>query len=119
MDESRSIDDIELGIQTFLCMAKDAEEAKKISQYTIESYFRGPEFDRPDPNDPSKTMRQVRMDGVLRSSLVGSPQDVVNKIRAYADVGVDFFDIRMVNLSLEEISRMMELFSKEVMPAFN
>lgn len=117
--EGRSLEDIEVGVQTFLCMMEDGEDAKRRSKYTIQSYFSGPEFDGPDPNDPSKTKRDVRMQGTLKSSLVGSPTQVIEKIGAYSDAGVRFFDIRLVNSTVEDILLMLRLFSRDVMPSFS
>jgi len=118
-EHGRDPEELEIGAQTFLCMSGDGEEARRMSHRTIESYFDAPQFDVRDLNDPSKTVREVLMEGVVKSALVGSPDDVIEKIQSYISTGVSFFDIRLVHKSVEEALLMMERFSADVAPSFN
>ena len=115
----RNPDDLEVGAQTFLCLLDNKEEAHSLSRYTIESFFHGPEFGGPDPSDPSKSVRDVLMSRVLKSALVGTTDDVIQKIDDYVKAGVHFFDIRQVNRSVDEIFGMMKTFAADVMPSFS
>jgi alkanesulfonate monooxygenase SsuD/methylene tetrahydromethanopterin reductase-like flavin-dependent oxidoreductase (luciferase family) len=117
--KGRNPDDLEIGVQTFICMMKDSQEAGKRSRRSIEGFFHGPEFDRPDPKNPTRTLREAKMEGTLKSALVGSPGQVIKQIEAYAAEGVRFFDMRQVNKSTDDIIDMMRLFSTEVMPSFS
>ena len=115
----RNPDELEVGAQTFLCLMKNKDEAHQLSKYTIESFFHGPEFSGPDSSDPSRSVRDVLMSRVLKSALVGSTDDVIEKIGDYVKAGVGFFDIRQVNRSVDDVLKMMELFASDVMPSFN
>jgi len=115
----RNPDDLEIGAQTFLCLMKDKEEAQRLSHYTIESFFHGPEFSGPDASDPSRSVRDVLMSRVSQSALVGSVDDVIEKVDDYVKAGVGFFDVRQVHRSVDDILKMMKLFASEVMPSFS
>ncbi len=115
---NRNPDELEIGAQTFLCMSKSKEEAEKLSHYTIESFFQGPEFGGPDQSDPKKTVRQVLMQRVQNSALVGSSVDVINKIENFMQAGVGFFDMRQVNRSLDDVLKMIKAFASEIIPSF-
>ena len=110
---------LEVGTQTFMCLMKDGDEARRRSHYTIESFFSGKEFDNPDRNNPDKTVRDVMTAGSLKGALVGSPDQVIKKIEEYTTEGVEFFDIRQINRTIEDVLDMITLFAKEVMPSFN
>jgi alkanesulfonate monooxygenase SsuD/methylene tetrahydromethanopterin reductase-like flavin-dependent oxidoreductase (luciferase family) len=115
----RSIEELEVGTQTFMCVQRDGEEAKRKSRHTIESFFKGHEFEMPDPSNPGKTMKETLAEGSLRAAFVGSPTQVANRIEEYLKEGCTFFDIRQINDSTESVVEMMTLFAKEVMPSFN
>jgi len=54
-----------------------------------------------------------------RNLMFGTPDEVIAKLRAYADLGVDHFTYyASLGLDMKQQKRSMELFVKEVMPAF-
>ena len=54
-----------------------------------------------------------------RNLMFGTPDEVIAKLRAYEELGVDHFTYYgSLGLGMEEQKRSMELFVKEVMPAF-
>ena len=54
-----------------------------------------------------------------RNLMFGTPDEVITKLRAYAELGVDHFTYyASLGLGMKEQKRSMELFVKEVMPAF-
>ena len=54
-----------------------------------------------------------------RNLMFGTPDEVIAKLRAYAELGVDHFTYyASLGLGMKEQKRSMELFVKEVMPAF-
>ena len=51
--------------------------------------------------------------------MIGTPEEVVNRLRSYEELGVDEFSFWCDNsLPHEEKKRSLELFIKEVVPAF-
>jgi alkanesulfonate monooxygenase SsuD/methylene tetrahydromethanopterin reductase-like flavin-dependent oxidoreductase (luciferase family) len=51
--------------------------------------------------------------------MFGTPDEVIAKLRPYADLGVDEFTYyASLGLGLKEQKRSLELFCKEVIPAF-
>jgi alkanesulfonate monooxygenase SsuD/methylene tetrahydromethanopterin reductase-like flavin-dependent oxidoreductase (luciferase family) len=115
----RSMSQLQVGTQTFMCLMKDGEAAREKSRRTIESFFSGTEWDRPDPNNPARPVREAQMAGTVEGALVGSPNEVIKKVEKFNEVGVNFFDIRLVNDSVDTVIEMLRLFSREVMPSFN
>ena len=54
-----------------------------------------------------------------RNLMFGTPDEVIAKLRAYAELGVDHFTYyASLGLGMNEQKRSMQLFVKEVMPAF-
>jgi alkanesulfonate monooxygenase SsuD/methylene tetrahydromethanopterin reductase-like flavin-dependent oxidoreductase (luciferase family) len=110
-------DEIELGTQTFMCLMKNREEAMARSRYTVERFFHGPEWRRSNSDNNDEWNRAV--EDRIGNALIGSPDDVIEKIQKYTNAGISFFDIRQVNQSLDDVLEMMKLFATEVMPSFN
>jgi len=52
------------------------------------------------------------------SALVGTPAMLIARLRENARVGVEFVGLGLVGISLPDLLERMELFSREVMPAF-
>ena len=117
--EGRNMDEIEIGINTFMSLRLDDQEAKRISSHSLESFFLDSLFDRQDANNPLKTRREVLTEGLATSSLVGSPHEVIKRIEKYVSLGISFFDIVLIDKSIEDVLRMMKLFASDVMPSFN
>lgn len=115
----RDINEIEVGGQNFLCLMKDGNEARKRSQYTIECFFHGPEFDVPDPNNPGKTSREVMMTRTVNGAFVGSPDEVIKKADEYAANGVRFIEMRLMARTVSDATGMLDLFATQVMPSFS
>jgi len=60
------------------------------------------------------------LDSLHENLLVGTPDQVVDKLRTYEALGVDsFIYYASMGLGLEEQKRSMELFISDVMPAFS
>ena len=62
-----------------------------------------------------------RFDELVRNTLlIGSPDDLVERIRAYADLGFDHLIFRpwWLGMPAEAAKRSLSLFAREVMPAF-
>lgn len=113
------ISDLEIGIQTFMCLMKDGGEAEIRSKKTISNFYFEAEYDKPDPKNPDRTIREAMIESSLRGALVGSSAQVVRRIEEYAQNGTKFFDIRLVNRSLDDVVQMMTLFANDVMTTFS
>ena len=62
-----------------------------------------------------------RFDELVRNTLlIGSPDDLIERIRAYADLGFDHLIFRpwWLGMPAEAAKRSLSLFAREVMPAF-
>lgn len=51
-------------------------------------------------------------------SLVGSPQEIANKIEEYSLAGVNYYEMKFIYQSLDHFQEQLELFSKEILPNF-
>ncbi len=113
-----SSDRYELGAQTFMCLMDDGDKARKMTEYTVHSFFQGPEFNRPDPSNVGRSTLETKSQGMVESSFVGSPSEVCGRIERYVEAGSRFFDMRQLNRNVEDIHAMMKLFATDVMPSF-
>lgn len=52
-------------------------------------------------------------------SLVGTPQEINEKIRKYGESGVNYYEMKFIYQSLDHFRKQLELFSKEVIPKFS
>lgn len=52
-------------------------------------------------------------------SLVGTPEQVKEKIRKYEAAGVNYYEMKFIYQSLDHFKEQLELFSKEVIPSFS
>lgn len=55
----------------------------------------------------------------LRRSLIGSPRDIVQKLKLFQQAGVDLTELKFVYSSIPQLMEMMKLFASEVLPAFD
>lgn len=56
-------------------------------------------------------------DALFGSTITGSPADVVGRMRAYMELGVSAFDLKLLPVALEPTLATMELIAAEVAPA--
>jgi len=54
----------------------------------------------------------------LRRSLIGSPKNLIDKLKLYAEAGVDISELKFVYSDIPALLEMMELFATEVLPSF-
>jgi probable F420-dependent oxidoreductase len=60
----------------------------------------------------------VSVDVGIERSLVGSPRDLVQKLEQYSSAGVDITELKFVYSEISALLKMMDLFSREVLPSF-
>lgn len=92
-----------IGHQNFLCMRKDGVKARRSVKYTIEAFYHG---------------EQERIERTYKNALIGTPDDVINKLQGLSEVGVNVVDLRINAAGLDDALQMIKLFAKEVMPSF-
>jgi alkanesulfonate monooxygenase SsuD/methylene tetrahydromethanopterin reductase-like flavin-dependent oxidoreductase (luciferase family) len=51
-------------------------------------------------------------------SLIGSPEEIRRRVKAYSDAGVSHFEIKFIYPTLARHSEMLQLFAREVLAAF-
>ena len=101
----RDPEKIHLGIEVYGCIDEDPAKARQdgfgtlaIGQSTFERF--------------------MSVEQLAEVSLIGSPEEIRRRVKAYSDAGVSHFEIKFIYPSLERHSEMLELFAREVMAAF-
>jgi probable F420-dependent oxidoreductase len=101
----RDPDAIHLGIEVYGCIDEDAAKARKdgfgtlaIGQSTFERF--------------------MSVEQLAEVSLIGSPEEIRRRVKAYSEAGVSHFEIKFIYPSLERHSQMLRLFAREILPAF-
>ena len=81
---------------------------------TKDEKIKGGEYDTSQavPDEPD-------LEVMFQNTLMGSPATVLAKLRPYEELGVDMISVwQEFGMPHEEVMRSMELFAREVMPAF-
>lgn len=52
-------------------------------------------------------------------TLLGSPAEIVKKVEAYSEAGVNMFELKFIYKDLDSLSAQLKLFAEEVMPSFH
>src|SRR5690242_18390683 len=101
----RDPEKIHLGIEVYGCIDEDPEKARRdgfgtlaIGQSTFERF--------------------MSVEQLAEVSLIGSPEEIRRRVRAYREAGVSHFEIKFIYPSLERHSEMLQLFAREVLAAF-
>ncbi len=100
----RNGDAIHLGIEVYVSIDKDSSMAKKNAIGTFQA-SRG------------TYEREMTLEYLESVSLIGSPEEIREKIHAYAHSGVSHFEIKFIYPTIERMLDMMALFSEEVLPS--
>ena len=101
----RSPDAIHLGIEVYGCIDEDSKKARENGLGTLAI-------------GRSTFERLMTVDQLAQVSLIGSPEEIRRTVKAYADAGVSHFEIKFIYPTLQRHSRMLQLFAREVLPAF-
>jgi alkanesulfonate monooxygenase SsuD/methylene tetrahydromethanopterin reductase-like flavin-dependent oxidoreductase (luciferase family) len=73
----------------------------------------------PSPESKFEGRPEFEPESLHRTAMIGTPDQVIERLRAYQQLGIDEFSFWCDNsLSHEEKRRSLELFIKEVIPAF-
>ncbi len=93
---------IHLGIEVYASIDEDSSKAKTNALGTFQA-------------SRSTYERQMTLEYLESVSLVGSPGEIRERVRAYADAGVSHFEIKLIYPTMDRHLEMMELFAKEVL----
>jgi probable F420-dependent oxidoreductase len=91
--------DVICGLETFILIRDDAEEAMRDAASTLVYWYKDIEKGK-DCN------------------LVGTPAMVIEQMRGYVEIGVTHFELKFIAKSLEDQLGMMRLIAAKVVPAF-
>jgi probable F420-dependent oxidoreductase len=96
----RNVDDIKLIWEGLLSIDNTKSEAIEKCRLTMETKY-------------------GTMEKAYEANFIGTPDDIIKKLQDYLDVDVDYFQIKLVDLSFERLLKSMKLLSEEVFPSFN
>lgn len=95
----RSLRDIEVGCEIYTSVAETRKDAIKISGATFEKAFGS-------------------LDKGLENGLVGSPDDIVEKVQRYKDLGVDHMECKFLCPDIDSFVNMLNLYAEQILPHF-
>ena len=75
---------------------------------------------QPTPEENFKDRPEFELENIRRNTMIGTPEEVIARLRHYEELGVDEFSFWADNsLSHAEKKKSLELFIKHVVPAFS
>ncbi|GGK01421.1 LLM class flavin-dependent oxidoreductase [Pseudomonas matsuisoli] len=73
----------------------------------------------PSPEEKFKERPDFELENICKNAMIGTPEEIIARIRHYEELGVDEFSFWADNsLPYEEKKKSLELFIKHVVPAF-
>ncbi|MNZ18716.1 hypothetical protein D3C78_357350 [compost metagenome] len=76
-------------------------------------------FLAPSPEEKFKERPEFELDNIRKNTMIGTPAEIIARIRYYQQLGVDEFSFWCDNsLSHAEKKKSLALFINEVVPAF-
>ena len=57
-------------------------------------------------------------EAIQAAGLIGSPEEIVEKLKRYVDGGVMHYEMKFIYQSIEHYREQLQLFSEQVIPAF-
>jgi probable F420-dependent oxidoreductase len=107
----RDPDDITIAVQSVVCLADTAAEARERVAHSTFNLFR---------NSLKQTMlKGVDLDAYVADNLIGTPDEVCAKVAEFERAGLDQFGATLfVADTVEEMLDQMRAFARYVLPAF-
>lgn len=102
-ERGRSLTDFTIAKECYTCIGETVEEAEAIAARTMKTFALGFTVENEE---------QARA-----SSLLGTPDLIVERVKQYIEVGVTHFEMKFIFRSMEEMIQQMSLFANEVIPA--
>jgi alkanesulfonate monooxygenase SsuD/methylene tetrahydromethanopterin reductase-like flavin-dependent oxidoreductase (luciferase family) len=76
-------------------------------------------FLEPSPEEKFADRPEFELDSLHKSAMIGTPDEVIERIKHYQDLGVDEFAYWIDNgMTHDEKKKSLELFVQQVVPAF-
>lgn len=102
---------VTIGLQTVVCIAETAGEARSRVEHSTFDLFRR--------SLTNTMMKGIDFDKYLADNLIGTPDEVCAKVANFQEAGLDgFFATLFVANTVDEMLEQMRLFAHHVMPAF-
>jgi alkanesulfonate monooxygenase SsuD/methylene tetrahydromethanopterin reductase-like flavin-dependent oxidoreductase (luciferase family) len=102
---------ITIGLQSVVCIADTTQEARERVERSTFDLFRRSLKDT--------MMKDTGLDKYMADNLIGTPDEVCAKVRAFEEAGLDgFFATLFVANTVDEMLEQMRLFARYVIPAF-
>jgi probable F420-dependent oxidoreductase len=102
---------ITIGLQSVVCLANTAEQARERLENSTFQLFRNSLKDT--------MMKGVGLDKYIADNLIGTPDEVCAKVAAFEQAGLDgFYATLFVANTVDEMLEQMRLFARYVLPAF-
>lgn len=95
----------DIGTEVYVCVARTTEEAVANSRHTLSVLTEG----FADDATPG---------AIQATGLVGSTDDVGEKLRRYVDAGVKHYEMKFVYHTVDHLIEQLEMFEQEIMPKF-
>ncbi|WP_433461757.1 LLM class flavin-dependent oxidoreductase [Spirillospora sp. CA-128828] len=111
-DAGRDPADITTALQSVVCIGDTPEKARELLEKSAFDLFR---------KSLAKTMTKgVDIDRYIDINLIGTPDQVCEKVAAFQDAGVEHFcGTLFVGNTVEEMADQIRLFARHVLPAFS
>lgn len=101
----RDGDAIHLGIEVYVSIDKNSSKAKQNAMGTFQA-SRG------------TYEREMTLEFLEKVSLIGSPEEIREKVHAYANAGVSHFEIKFIYPTIERLLETMQLFADEILGVY-
>ncbi len=107
----RSLKEIDVAPQIFICIDKSKERAAEI--------FRQSGLYHHLASLKNSTLKNQNIDSFLEFNLIGTPEDIKEKIRLYEAAGVTHLAALVFTVqTVAEMERQMAIFAEDVISAF-
>jgi probable F420-dependent oxidoreductase len=103
--KGRSDVEFDIATEVYVCVARTREEAVANSRHTLSVLTEGFADD-------------ATPEAIQAAGLVGSTDDVNEKLRRYVDAGVKHYEMKFVYHTVDHLLEQLELFQQEIMPNF-
>lgn len=99
-DASRPRNDVVCGLETFVAVRRNADEALRDAASTLVYWYKDVDTGR-------------------RCNMIGTPEMVIDQMKGYVEIGVRHFELKFIARSVDDQLDMMRLIATQVVPAFN
>lgn len=104
-EKGRGDVDFDIATEVYVSIAETSEQATRQATKTLGVLTEGFADD-------------ATPEAIARAGLVGSPEEISEKLRAYVDGGVTHYEMKFVYQSIDHFVEQLELFQQQVIPNF-